>query len=107
MATLIEFPYRIEIKKTTIDDSVYPPVETVVTDLETICDIGVPGDGKSERVLTADYSVWIPKETILPKLQRGTPCSLIFSETDIRSASIVNTYPGQLGHRIDVKEVDQ
>ena len=107
MATLNEFPYEITITKVTIDDSVYPPVESVVTILATICDISVPGDGRSERVLTADYSVWIPKEAVLPKLQRGTPCTLKFSDTDIRNVTLVNAYPGQLGHRLDVKEVDQ
>ena len=106
MATLIEFPYSITVTKVTEDDSI-PPVEVVVTILDTICDISAPADGKSDGVLTADYSVWIPKETVLPKLQRGTRCILKFSDTDQRIATLVNAYPGQLGHRLDVKEVDQ
>ena len=107
MAALIEFPYRITITKKEVDDSVYPSVERDVLVFNSVCDISVPSDGKSDRVLTADYSVWIPKETVLPVLQRGTPCSLIFSEADYRNVTIVNVYPGQLGSRIDVKEVDQ
>jgi hypothetical protein len=106
MATIKEFPYSMTITKTIIDDSVYPPTSSTVTILSTICDISAPSDSKSDGVLTADYSVWIPKTIVLPKLQRGTTCEIEFNIADKRTVTIVNVYPGQLGHRIDVKEVD-
>lgn len=106
----IEFPYKCIVIDLLIDTSIPPSqrVPTGRTILDTKCDIQVSGKPTdSNYAIDADYIVYVPAETEIPSIQKGTKIELYYSDTDIRIGIVRQYEPSMmLGNRIWVKEID-
>ena len=105
----VEFPHRCIVTDVLIDTSI-PPSQRVLTGttiLDTKCDIQVSGKPTdSNYAIDADYIVYVPADTEIPRIQKGTKIELYYSDTDIRTGIIRQYEPGMmLGNRFWVKEI--
>ncbi len=105
----VEFPHRCIVVDVLLDESL-PPSQRIpngATVLDSKCDIQVSGKPTdSNYAIDADYIVYIPADTEIPRIQKGTKIELRYSDTDVRTGIIRQYEPGMmLGNRIWVKEI--
>ena len=106
----VEFPHSCKVFDSIVDETLPPsqrvPDEKII--VETICDIQAhekPIDTK-DKVIDADYIAYIPKTTIMPRIQKGSRVELQYSDIDIRTGIVRQYEPSMmLGNRIWVKEI--
>ena len=108
--SFVEFPHNCKVFDSIVDESLPPsqrvPDEEII--LKTECDIQAnekPIDTK-DKVIDADYIVYIPKTAIIPRMQKGARIELQYNGTDTRTGVVRQYEPGMmLGNRIWVKEI--